>query len=76
MYRWHWHTFQVWARAWRRWIWRPAGLAGAERMGLDMVQVNALMTGMGIPPADWPAIHDGLMVMEAEALAALDETKG
>lgn len=48
-------------------------MGGALRQALDMAQVNAVLAGMRIPPEDWPAIHDGLAIMEDEALAAIAE---
>lgn len=46
--------------------WRIGPMGGA--LGLDLTAIPAALVLRGVPRRDWPAIHEQLRILEAEAL--------
>jgi hypothetical protein len=67
----NWPTVQIFVATWQQW--RVAvGMGGAARLGMDWAQVECALRLSGIKRKNWPQIFNGLMVMEDEALTALE----
>lgn len=52
--------------------WVPASMGGVP-MGLRWEALYPLMDRLQLPPAEWDALHEDLMVMEDAALATFRE---
>lgn len=63
-------VFALWAEAWSCWRWVSGGMAPPRRLGIDWVQVRALL---GYEPGrgEWETLKAGLREMQAEALDAM-----
>lgn len=71
VYAHNWPAFELWAATWRQWRWVASGF-GAQRVGLDWCQVEAVMRMRGIERASRSELVRTLKIMED---AALDELR-
>ena len=60
----NWQTVQVWRDLWRRWRKDKFG----EREALDLQQTKSALALRRVPKTEWPAIIEGLLAMEDEAI--------
>lgn len=65
----NWRTAQIWGDLWRRWRKDRQG----QREALDLQQAESALALRRIPQTEWPAIFDGLLAMEDEAIGIWTE---
>ena len=65
----NWPTAQIWGDLWRRWRKDRQGC----REALDLQQAESVLALRQVPQTEWPAIIDGLLAMEDEAIGIWTE---
>lgn len=54
----------MWRELWPRWRLNKYG----ERAALDLAQMQSALAMRRVPETEWPAVYDGLLVMEEETI--------